>query len=311
MSERLLHPHQEDGSEKPERIKSILSVENGENIEMLTFAPGDYGFDFGFREIDPNAKDWFHGGSDKDIRESRAFELNVHSPEFRQLAKEFRSRNIGFADPARFIIALDSVIQKSIASDMEDERCVRVSDIVKLGKGACASKVLIAGLLAKEIGSLAAETVNGQVGRVRERVSHPFSHEWLRLTDGDRVALYDPMYGRFQFFSRQGQSYEEVKGGNYDFGNYSVKAFPHQVIFAKGMNAKAVQGIRLVDSFDGPTKEFFVLDQFARSSQIEGGMYGVFVEGSGVVKLYDGYVWGGFPYARIKYPLRIVDDHNG
>ncbi len=312
MSEFPSFPKQPDYPEK-EGLPSSFSIEDGEKVETIRFAPGQYGFSFGPREIRPDAKDWFYGGNEQSLRETRSLMLDLNSSEFQNVLTQFKGKTPDFEDPTQFIRALDSVTQKTVQSDMADERIGSISDMIRHGRAACCGKSLLAGLLVKQLLPLKVEQLNGEVGKIGDTLSFPFTHAWLRISGQDktgngRVILYDPMYKRYQFFSLNSGNHGEITGGNFNFDNYSMDAFPFNIIWAQGLKAKSTSGLKLVSDFADSTKTFFVEQDLNLSSQVSGEIGGSFATDGGVIKLYNGEVRGRrVPKGpSVRYPLRGV-----
>ncbi len=248
--------------------------ESGEKIDTYSITdPGWYGVETGFPEIDPTEKRWFHGGN-ADIQSSieTPLVLDIDSPEFTNIAEAYREEIEG-ADIVHSIWGLFDVVDEVIESDMSDENSRYVSDILKRGRGACASKALVAGLLVKEaIEGASASYIVGQVGPVRDKLSYPFSHVWLRVQMGNFVALCDLMYKKYQLIQLDGDDAREIEG-NYDFSQNAIenRAIAN-VVNQTGAYITESPQLKLVSELDDAdtSKRVFVNPDVAFGSQVFG-----------------------------------------
>ena len=114
------------------------------------------------------------------------------------------------------------------------EHYEKLSDIVREGNGTCAAKTILLGvLLSRKYPGIQVQEIYGQTGIVRDRVSYPFGHVWLRAESNTFVFLYDAMYSRTACFEKVDGALSPTDNRFETFRNYSVEALPISALYNK------------------------------------------------------------------------------
>jgi len=261
------------------------SDKTGERITKIDIPKGEYIFGFGFRQIDPTEKRWFHGGlDDTEKRESASFKFDINSPEFKKIHREFAS-TIGTTDNLDSIISkLNIVIQQRVKSSMATESAHSLSEIIQAKKAACASKTILAGsMLREQFPDFRIEAIDGYYGVVKDKVCLPFEHGWLRVSDGISCVLYDPMYDNKFYY----QFDTKPKSEN-PFSRYTVSAYPFARLHNSIGLTAAGNGIALVESYEDSGKRMIVQDEYTVKSQLGGHIAGQVRTDGGILELVNG-----------------------
>jgi hypothetical protein len=160
------------------------------------------------------------------------------------------------------------------ASLSKYEHYDRLSDIVREGNGTCAAKTLLLGtMLPRKYPNLQLQEIYGQIGIIGDRVSYPFGHEWLRIESDKYVFLYDSMYSRTACFEKRSEGLVPVGDGYNTFHNYSVEAWPVTALYSK-LGFSSVSGnVKLVDTYDGQSKKFFLTPDAGLDAQADGAAW--------------------------------------
>ena len=259
---------------------------NGERIARIEIPKGHHIFSFGFRQVDPKEKRWFHGGNDDmSRRESKPFKFDVDSPEFQKINLEFKSTLSQNEDLKNLVKKLNDVIQQRVSSYMGYENAHAISEIIRTGKAACANKSILAGTIIRtQFPNLRVETITGYLGKFKDRVSLPFGHEWLRISDEEACVLYDPMYNK-SFYYKFGTILEP----NNPFERYTINALPFAKLYNLiGLNSISI--LKLIKTRDGNQDIFIVSDEFTLESQLNGQIEDRIGTNGGVLELTNGNI---------------------
>ena len=280
-------------------------TENGERITNLNIPNGNVLFIFGFQQIDVGEKRWFHGGSDSEIKYEKPFNFDINSTEFIRLKNLFISKLKQEDDLTLIIYKLEDVIREFVLSDMSYENSMSLSDIIKKRKAACASKSTLSGsILTESLKGLKIGIINGHLARLSDKVNMPFSHAWLRISDGKQCILYDPMYHKIENYL-----FDTPMDENMNFSNYTISAYPFATLQKIGLK-KLLSGIKIVKSYDGKAHELKVVPELSLKSQLGGQMAGeVYIERGGILRLVNGNVETTISKngPRLLYPLLDIE----
>ena len=197
-------------------------------------------------------------------------------------------------DDPRFMAELDRRYTALLPSApiSSPEQYNRLSDIVHTGTGTCAAKTQLLGvLLSRRYPGLQLQEIYGQVGRVRDRVSYPFGHAWLRIESSRYIFLYDAMYSRIACFEKQGDKIVPTDNAYQTFENYSVEAFPMTSLM-NAVKASSVSGIiKIANSHDATRRQAFLNADAGLQAQGEGSIHFQFEIRQPVhIELIDGHL---------------------
>jgi len=254
-----------------EVVRDITDV-GGEKITEIKVPEGEHSFIFGFRQIDLSEKRWLHSSLDDVSKQDvESFNFDLRSPEFVKISQEFVSAlndapSIGLE---YLVFTLNNIIQRRVESKILYEEANSLSEMIREGQGACESKSLLAGsMLKNRFPGLRVEIVDGYYGKFSDKITLPFGHAWLRISDGHSCVLYDPMYGKtFQYV------FDTMPDGNNPFSRYTVSAFPIAKLHESIRFSELGNGVRIVKSHDGG-KEVVVEDKDTLTAQIGGQIPG-------------------------------------
>lgn len=281
--------------------------EGEERITKIDLSKGEHLFGFGFRQINPKEKRWFHGGlDDKERRESSSFKFDTKSPEFEKIFREYVS-NISANDNLEDVVArLNTVLQRHVRSDMGEENAHSLSEIIQAKKAACASKSVLAGSMLKEqFPDLRVEVVDGYYGVVKDKISLPFGHEWLRISDGDSCVLYDPMYDKRFYYK-----FDTHPNSGNPFSNYTVSALPFAQLHNLIKLTTVGGSLKLAESHIDSGREFLVENEHTINCQLGGQIAAYAKTDGGVLKLVDGNISNEVQAEsgpRLLYPLIALE----
>ncbi|OHA39989.1 MAG: hypothetical protein A3G59_03645 [Candidatus Taylorbacteria bacterium RIFCSPLOWO2_12_FULL_47_20] len=238
-------------------VKQEISTK-GEKVFTCDVPKGVYGLSLGLRRFDSLDSNWYYGNNPDINIKKRPLILDVGSPEFQKMRQEFSNSGRDERDLEGVMKKLDVVVQR-IASDSSDEDVLRLSEIIHNGKSACAGKSLISGLLMREVfPAIRAEVMSGSSFDISgsQYPSHNIGHDWIRLTDGIQVGVYDPYYRRQVVFDEN--SIDRLTESN--FFDYEVLSFAAGKLLER-LHATAQVGdyLRPIRYSNG-TEEYFVSD---------------------------------------------------
>ncbi len=278
------------------------SYENGERITEVSIPEGNHVFSFGFRQIDPTEERWFHGGLDnKEKREEEPFTFDTESLEFRRICNEF-SLCVESGDTLETIVyKLDTVIQRKVTSDIQEEDAHSLSEILQAGRAACASKTVLSGSILKELyPDLRVESVYGYYGIVNEKVSLPFGHEWLRVSDGTGAVLYDSMYKKIVYYP-----FDTKPEKTDPFDGYTVAALPFGKLQSMIRLDAVDSSLEMVSGYADSAPELVVAEDKTVETQLGGHMTAVVGAKGGILRLVNGNISNEVSVIgpRLLYPL--------
>lgn len=280
-------------------------TENGERITNLYIPQGEMLFVFGFQQIDVVEKRWFHGGSDDEVKYQKPFNFDIDSKEFLKLKNQFISSIKENDNLESSIVKLENFIKNEVSSDMGYENAMSLSEIIKQKRGACASKsILLGSILTESIDGLKIGLINGHIANLNDKVDMPFSHSWLRISNGKQCILYDPMYHRIETYL-----FDSPIDSNNKFSNYTVSAWPFATLQKIGMR-KLLSGLRTIKTHSGDGFELKVIPELSLKSQLGGQIAGeVYIQNGGVLKLVNGNVETAISKngPRLLYPLLDIE----
>lgn len=204
-------------------FEQTAPVERGPQIEKVGIEPGQYSAGFGFRGFRENDKRFFYAGNDTLEDKKKPFHIDTNSPEFQNLEQGLRAELTKATDLHSILRLTDEFVQQRVASNMDGGVVHSLSDIIRLGRGVCTGKSVLAGnLLQQAIPALDIKEVTGVVGAFRPNAEYPFLHSWLRVAHGREVGLVDLMYHRVASYTFLQDGEIEERGGSFDFSKYSV-----------------------------------------------------------------------------------------
>jgi hypothetical protein len=261
--------------------------EDGERITEVIIPQGEHVFSFGFRQIDTKEQRWFHGGLDnKEKREDTPFTFDVQSPDFKRVKSEFLSSLEKNDTLETNINKLDKIIQFRVKSDMGNEDAHSLSEILQSGKAACASKSVLVGSILRECRpDLRVESVYGYYGVMENKISLPFGHEWLRVSDGVGAVLYDPMYGKKFYYP-----FDTIPKEDNPFSQYTVAALPFAKLHGMIKLTAMSESLKVIESYDGAGNEFVVDNSHTSEAQLGGQLTALVRVNGGVLRLVNGNI---------------------
>lgn len=147
-----------------------------------------------------------------------------------------------------------------------------LSDIVTSGRGMCDAKSVLFGSLLARHTNLEAQAITGQYGQVQDQASYPFSHQWMRIAEGNNIYLFDPMYKRFAGFEKDGEDFYPMDNEYVHFSNITPACFPAiEIIKKMGLqlyDALDYGEVRLVKSYKGEGFTMYVKNEESLGSQL-------------------------------------------
>lgn len=264
--------------------------EGGERITEIDIPKGEHLIGFGFRQINPTEKRWFHGGlDDKEKRETSSFRFDTNSLEFKKIKREFVSNLSATDNLDNLVSKLNIVIQRYIRSDMGEEYAHSLSEIIQTGKAACSSKSILAGTLLKEqFPDLRVEIIDGYLGKFEDKVSLPFGHEWLRISNGSSCVLYDPMYNKSFFYK-----FDTKPGPNNPFSRHTVRCLPFAKLYNSIKLTSISNSLKMIESYEKDERQSHDLvlsDECTVDSQLGGQIAAYIKTNGGILTLIDGNI---------------------
>ena len=260
----------------------------GEQHLVLPIDPGSYRFSCGFPGIDEHDTRYFYGNLPVE-KQVRALKLDTHHARFQSVLHEFQGRlPRDQTDFAGFAEALYSVMEDSLTPDEADEDIEKMSQILERGRSACAGLTLVAGLLVRQTvpRSWFVQRVDGASADFDGKRPHDIGHNWLRISNGRDVALYDPYYQHLTTYDLQDlQIHEEDP-----FRGYPVQALSYATIHNE-IHPQKFSGVRLVDDIHG-RREAWLKSHLAHEAQISGNLkYDLINVRGGGLDMVNGCIW--------------------
>jgi hypothetical protein len=132
----------------------------------------------------------------------------------------------------------------------------------------------------------------------------PFSHGWLRISDGTSCVLYDPMYHKIESYL-----FDTEIDENMIFSNYTVSAWPFATLRKIGLKT-LLSGITAVKAYNGKNIELKIRPELSLRSQLGGQITGeVYIENGGILRLVNGSIETATSKngPRLLYPLLDIE----
>jgi hypothetical protein len=150
--------------------------------------------------------------------------------------------------------ALKALIERRLQGDLADEHVSKLSEIIQKGHTACAGMVTVAGVLLKTVApKLSVAAITGSPLQFTDKMPVNFHHEWLRISDGKHVALYDPLYKHLEMYELA----QPTTGAEDVVGNYQVYAWGVGA-FSKGEGVALSPNIKFVMAHDNTGNELWL-----------------------------------------------------
>lgn len=238
----------------------------GEQRLTVHCPEGVYRATVGFPEISPDDERYFYGNLPPEMQE-RALELDIEHPAFQKLRAELAQALSGKTHKVEDVMpALKAIIEKNLTNDLSDEHVKKLSQIIAKGKTACAGMTAVGGLLTKSVApELSVSAITGSPLQFDSEIPVDFSHEWLRISDDNHVALYDPLYKRLAIYEIANPSMADDD----PFEKYQVFAWG-VAPFAKGKTLSISPNIKAVTRPGGNSYELWVVPEDSIAVQVFG-----------------------------------------
>jgi len=286
-------------------LEGVELLEKIRGYERYRLSSDAYQFDFGFRNFGEHESDWLSRASDRESDWQTPFKFDYDHPKVKQFELLLFEKKRDFNNPKEVseLIGRFSKLIKSMKID-EPEYNNSLSDIVVSGKGMCDAKSVLFGSMLTKNTNLEAQTIIGQCGRVQDRVSYPFHHQWMRITDGKYVYLFDPMYEKLAVFEQDGDLFYPMDEEDSHFSNLTPACYPAAKLMVR-MNIQRYGGIRMVKSFNNDGAEMYVDNQESLSAQLSNQMTFVFeINQAEELEIHDGAIKTGIGDTSLYFPVK-------
>lgn len=290
------------------KITAELVERGKDGLERYRLTPGTYQAAFGFRDFGRYENDWFSKSSDKEVDWSTPFVFDYEHTDVRAFETELFDGRDDIGTPAGFELLTKRFGQliKSMSLD-EPEFNNSLSDVVTNGRGTCDAKSVLFGSLLSRNTNFKAQAITGQYGQVRDKVSYPWSHQWMRITDRENLYLFDPMYEKLAIFKQEGSEVYALNEQDTHFINLTPGCYPAAKLITS-LNPRRWGGINIVESYDGKAHEAYVPNVDSLSSQLTNEMGFAFeLEKENIVDVHNGSIKTELGRSASYFPVRLIE----
>jgi len=282
-----------------------LLERNEEGRERYKLKAGAYQFEFGFRNFGEHENDWLSRASDRASDWETPFTFDYEHPKVAEFTKNLFQGESSFASPEAVRALADRLGQliRSMGIN-EPEYNNSLSDIVTSGKGMCDAKSVLFGSLLARHTNLKAQAIIGQYGKVQERVSYPFHHQWMRISDETHVYLFDPMYKRFAAFENEGDAFYPLDEEDSHFSNLTPACYPAAKLMTQ-MGISRFGGVQVVESNSGDSHEIYVNNEESLPVQLSNSATFAFaIDKEKEFEIHNGAIKTGSDETALYFPVR-------
>lgn len=264
----------------------------GEDHQLVVrVEPGSYQVDTGFERFNLSDKRFYYGNNPVELQHI-PLELDYESQEFRQFERMVQATaEVDLDNLSELIHRIDSVLQREIESSGETDNIRRMSEILRSHKSACAGKSVVSGALLEHLygKNLSVQRVHGVSYKMGDSRGNDVGHDWLRITNGNKIVLYDPYFRR-----QESHLYSDSEKEDSSFKDYEIEAgFIARINTTSPIDIESLEGVRLVRNIHG-SFELFADREQAYKSQISGRLISKFLTQGGNMQ----FINGSFQLAR-------------
>jgi len=296
-----------EGYQVPQQfLQGVELVEkDGRGFERYRLLPGVYQLDFGFRNFGEHENDWRSGASDRESDRETPFLFDHNNPEVARFTRDLFENQSHFQGQEEVRLLAQRFGQLIMSMSIsEPEYNNSLSDIVNSGQGMCDSKSVLFGSLIAHNTNLEAQAIIGQYGQVKDKVSYPFHHQWMRITDGTQIYLFDPMYERFTAFEQENDTFYAMDDGDSYFSNLTPACYAAGKLISQ-MNIQRFGGIRLVETHAGDGNEVYVNNEESLAAQLSNSTTLAFeIESDEELDIHDKAIRTGTETTSLYFPIR-------
>jgi hypothetical protein len=299
MTEKFQQPKQ--------TISGLELLERGDKgYERYRLEPGSYQINFGFRNFGQHEDDWFSRASDRESDWETPFVFDFDHPAVTDFAEQLFRGQTNFTGPEA-VRSLSERLGELIRSMSisEPEYNNSLSDVVTSRQGMCDAKSVLFGSMLARHTNLEAQAIVGQYGKVKERVSYPFHHQWMRIAEGNNVYLFDPMYKRFAAFEQEGDNFFALDNEDSHFTNLTPGCYPAAKLMTQ-MDIRRFGGvIKIVESHKGDSHEVYVENEESLPVQLTNNAAFAFaLDEAQELEIQDGAVKTGQGDTSMYFPVK-------
>jgi hypothetical protein len=273
--------------------------------ELYKLDAGVYQAEFAFRNFGENEQDWFSRASDRQSDWQSPFIFDYEHPEVKKfeisLFKD--TQNMSNVELIKVLSTRLGTFIRSMDIN-EPEFNNSLSDIVTSGRGMCDAKSVLFGSMLARNTTLTAQAITGQFGQVKDKVTYPFSHQWMRIADGDNIFLFDPMYEKLATFEQEEDTYYAMDEQDGHFSNLTPACYPAGKLITK-MDIQSWGGVRAVPSYLGDNHEIYVENEDSLACQLSNAIPFVFeLDDEKELELHNGALKTGTADTALYFPVK-------
>jgi len=284
-------------------------VETDENgLERFKLTPGTYQAAFGFRDFGRNENDWFSKASDNKADWGTPFVFDYEHTGVKAFEIELFSGADDIGTPAAFELLTKRFGERIKSMSLsEPEFNNSLSDVVTNGQGTCDAKSVLFGALLSRNTSFETQAITGQYGQVRNKVSYPWSHQWMRISDGKNLYLFDPMYEKLAIFEQEGSEIYAMNDQDAHFIHLTPGCYPAAKLI-NSLNLQRCGGVNIVESYDGKAHEVYVPNPDSLPAQLTNKMNFVFeVEKEGIIDVHNRAIKTQLGDSSSYFPIQSIE----
>jgi hypothetical protein len=273
--------------------------------ERYRLDSGVYQINFGFRNFGENEADWFSRASDSESDWQTPFKFDYDHPAVSQFEKLLFDGLQDFNNPEAIKVLTERLGKLIKSLDVNDpEFNNSLSDIVTSGNGMCDAKSVLFGSMLARNTNLEIQAITGQYGQVQDKVTYPFSHQWMRITDGNNVYLFDPMYEKLAVFEQDGEAFYAMDEQDSHFTNLTPACYPAGKLITQ-MGIQRWGGVRVVEPYDNGGGEVYVDNEESLPIQLTNNTAFSFeIEKEKELEIYNGAVKTGTSDTSLYFPVK-------